>query len=88
MMCLEEAKIMLVGGMESMSTIPFLLKGTRWEGFRMGDKVLQDGWSDSVDPVVGYGMGITAENLVEKYGISREEMDVFAVVPPDAAAGL
>jgi acetyl-CoA C-acetyltransferase len=79
MMCLEETEIMLVGGMESMSTIPYLLKGARWEGFRMGDKVLQDGWGDSVDPVVGFGMGITAENLVEKYGIGREEMDVFAV---------
>jgi len=86
MMCLEEAKIMLVGGMESMSTIPYLLKGTRWEGFRMGDKVLEDGWGDSVDPVVGYGMGITAENLVEKYGIGREEMDIFAVSSHQKAA--
>jgi len=86
MLCLEEAKIMLVGGMESMSTIPYLLKGTRWEGFRMGDKVLQDGWSDSVDPVVGYGMGMTAENLVEKYGIGREEMDAFALSSHQKAA--
>ncbi len=74
-----EAGIVLVGGMESMSTIPYLLKGARWEGFRMGDKTLQDGWSDSVDPIVGYGMGITAENLVAKYGIGREEMDLYAL---------
>jgi acetyl-CoA C-acetyltransferase len=86
MMCLEEAKIMLVGGMESMSTIPYLLKGTRWDGFRMGDKVLQDGWGDSVDPVVGYGMGITAENVAEKYGIGREEMDAFALSSHQKAA--
>lgn len=86
MLCLEEAKIMLVGGMESMSTIPYLLKGTRWEGFRMGDKVLQDGWGDSVDPVVGYGMGITAENVAEKYGIGREEMDEFALSSHQKAA--
>jgi acetyl-CoA C-acetyltransferase len=86
MLCLGDAKVMLVGGMESMSTIPYLLKGTRWEGFRMGDKVLQDGWGDSVDPVVGYGMGITAENLVEKYGIGREEMDVFAASSHEKAA--
>jgi acetyl-CoA C-acetyltransferase len=79
MMCLEEAEVMIVGGMESMSTIPYLLKGARWEGFRMGDKVLQDGWGDSVDPFVGYGMGMTAENLVEKYGIGREEMDTYAL---------
>ncbi len=86
MLCLGDAKLMLVGGMESMSTIPYLLKGTRWEGFRMGDKVLQDGWGDSVDPVVGYGMGITAENLVEKYGIGREEMDAFAASSHQKAA--
>ena len=86
MLCLEEAKIMLVGGMESMSTIPYLLKGVRWDGFRMGDKVLQDGWGDSVDPVVGFGMGITAENLVEKYEIKREEMDAFALLSHQRAA--
>lgn len=86
MMCLGDVRVVLAGGMESMSTIPYLLKGTRWEGFRMGDKVLQDGWGDSVDPVVGYGMGITAENLVEKYGISREEMDAFALSSHQKAA--
>jgi acetyl-CoA C-acetyltransferase len=79
MICLGDVRVVLAGGMESMSTIPYLLKGTRWEGFRMGDKVLQDGWGDSVDPVAGYGMGVTAENLVEKYGIPREEMDAFAL---------
>lgn len=76
---LGNAVIVLAGGMESMSTIPYLLKGVRWEGFRMGDKALQDGWSDSVDPIVGYGMGMTAENLVEKYRISRQEMDAYAL---------
>ena len=68
----------LVGGFDSMSTIPYLLKNVRFEGFKMGDKKLEDGWSDSVDPVIGQGMGGTAENLVEKYGISRVEMDEFA----------
>jgi acetyl-CoA C-acetyltransferase len=86
MICLEEAEIVVVGGMESMSTIPYLLKGSRWEGFRMGDKVLQDGWGDSIDPVVGYGMGMTAENLVDKYEISREEMDTFALGSQQKAA--
>jgi len=76
---LGNAVIVLAGGMESMSTIPYLLKGVRWEGFRMGDKTLQDGWSDSVDPIVGYGMGVTAENLVEKYKIGRQEMDAYAL---------
>lgn len=83
---LGKAAFVLAGGMESMSTIPYLLKGVRWEGFRMGDKTLQDGWSDSVDPVVGYGMGMTAENLVEKYRIDREEMDAYALSSHQKAA--
>lgn len=74
----DGANIVLCGGMESMSTIPYLLKNVRWEGFRMGDKVLMDGWSDSIDPIINMGMGQTAENLVEKYGLKREEMDQFA----------
>lgn len=75
----DGAKIVLCGGMESMSTIPYLLKNVRWEGFKMGDKVLMDGWGDSVDPIINMGMGQTAENLVEKYGLIREELDSFAV---------
>jgi len=75
---LQEAEIVLVGGMDSMSTIPYLLKGVRWEGFRMGPKTLEDGWSDSIDPLCGCGMGETAENLVGKYGITRKEQDEFA----------
>lgn len=75
----DGSNIVLCGGMESMSTIPYLLKNVRWEGFRMGDKVLMDGWGDSIDPIVNMGMGMTAENLVEKYGLTREELDKFAV---------
>ncbi len=75
---LGDNEIVLVGGFDSMSTIPYLFKNARWQGFKMGDKKLEDGWSDSIDPVIGQGMGGTAENLVEKYGIPREEMDEFA----------
>jgi len=75
---LGDHEVVLVGGFDSMSTIPYLLKGARWDPFRFGDKTLEDGWSDSVDPVIGQGMGGTAENLTEKYGIPREEMDAFA----------
>lgn len=74
-----EVKFIVAGGMESMSTMPYLLKGARWEGFKSGDKVLQDSWSDTLDPLCGYGMGVTAENLVDKYGISRKEQDEFAL---------
>ncbi len=76
---LGESEIVLAGGFDSMSTIPYLIKGARWEGFKMGNKVLEDGWSDSIDPLIGQGMGGTAENLYDKYKISREEQDEFAV---------
>ncbi len=74
-----DVEVVLAGGFESMSTIPYLLKGTRWEGFKMGNKTLEDGWSDSIDPLIGQGMGETAENLYDKYKISRESQDSFAV---------
>jgi acetyl-CoA C-acetyltransferase len=72
--------------MDSMSTIPYLLKDCRWEGFKMGDRTLLDGWSDSIDPLCQMGMGATAENLVEKHKISREEQDQFAVASHQKAA--
>jgi acetyl-CoA C-acetyltransferase len=76
---LGDSQIVLIGGFDSMSTIPYLLKNARWEGFKMGNRELEDGWSDSIDPLIGQGMGGTAENLVEKYGITRETQDEFAV---------
>ena len=69
-----------------MSTIPYLLKDCRWDGFKMGDRTLLDGWADSIDPLCGVGMGATAENLVDKYKISREEQDQFAVESHHKAA--
>jgi len=76
---LGEAEVVMTGGFDSMSSIPYLLKGVRWDGFKMGNKTLEDGWSDSVDPLIGQGMGETAENLYDKYKISREEQDQFAI---------
>ena len=75
---LGDSEIVLIGGFDSMSTIPYLLKNARWSGFKMGDKKLEDGWSDSIDPLIGQGMGATAENLVDKYKIPREDQDQFA----------
>jgi len=83
---LGDSEIVLIGGFDSMSTIPYLLKGARWQGFKMGDKTLQDGWSDSIDPLIGQGMGQTAENLVDKYGITRQEQDAFALSSHQKAA--
>lgn len=76
---LGETSMAAVVGMESMSTIPFFIKDIRWKGVRFGDFKVEDGWGDSVDPVCGYGMGITAENLAVKYGILRKELDEFAL---------
>lgn len=76
---LGEAEIVVTGGFDNMSSIPYLLKGARWEGFKMGNKIIEDGWSDSIDPLIGQGMGETAENLYDKYKIPREEQDEFAV---------
>jgi len=76
---LGDAEIVVTGGFDSMSSIPYLLKNCRWDGFKMGNKVIEDGWSDSVDPLIGQGMGETAENLFDKYQIPRSEQDEFAV---------
>jgi len=74
-----ERDTVMIAGMESMSTIPYLLMNGRWDGFRMGNQVLLDGWNDTRDVVCDLMMGQTAENLVEKYNISREEQDEFAM---------
>jgi acetyl-CoA C-acetyltransferase len=74
-----EAEIVVAGGMENMSQAPYLLKGGR-NGFKMGDQkildsMIQDGlWCAEND----YHMGITAENLTEKYEINRIEQDEFS----------
>jgi len=83
---LGDARFIMVGGMESMSTMPYLIKDCRWTGFRMGNKELLDGWADSTDPLIGQGMGHTAENLYDKYGISREEQDRFAADSQEKAS--
>ncbi len=83
---LGESNAVLVVGMESMSTIPFLIHGIRWNGIRFGDHVISDGWGDATDPVCGFAMGVTAENVAEKYGIPREKMDQYALRSHQKAA--
>lgn len=83
---LGDCEIVVAGGMESMSTMPYLLKGVRWEGFKLGNRVLEDAWSDTIDPLCNMGMGQTAENLVERYKISREEQDRFSLESHQKAA--
>jgi acetyl-CoA C-acetyltransferase len=76
----------MIVGMESMSTIPYLLRTGRWNGFRMGGQVLQDGWNDIRDMICDMLMGQTAEKLAEKYKLTREEQDEFALSSHQKAA--
>ena len=74
-----DAEVVVAGGMENMSQAPYLLKGGR-NGFKMGDQkildsMIQDGlWCAENN----YHMGVTAENLAEKYEITRDEQDEFS----------
>ena len=69
----------IAGGAESMSNGPYYSSQARW-GARLGDVSLTDGVvAVLTDPMLKLHMGMTAENLAEKYGISRQEQDAFAV---------
>ena len=70
--------VFLTGGVESMSTVPYTIDSLRW-GARMNNVVVRDMLWDGVTAIgVGPAMGITAENLAEKYNISRESQDELA----------
>ena len=72
-------EVVLAGGTESMSNAPYLIQDARW-GAKMGDKklvddMMRDGLTDAFE---GYPMGMTAENIVEIYGLTRQEQDELA----------
>ncbi|RMF36658.1 MAG: thiolase family protein [Chloroflexi bacterium] len=74
-----DGELFLVGGTESMSNIPYIIKKARW-GLKLRHAELTDAlWEGLTDPIAGQIMGRTAENLVERYKISREEQDEYAV---------
>lgn len=77
---LGRAGVVLAGGTESMSRVPYFAEGARW-GMRMGNQQLVDGmYRDGFnDPLSGLVMGETAENLAQKYEIARDEQDEFAL---------
>jgi acetyl-CoA C-acetyltransferase len=77
---LGRADIVLAGGTESMSRVPYFAEGARW-GMRMGNSDLVDGmYRDGFnDPLSGLLMGETAENLARQYEISRAEQDEYAL---------
>ena len=73
-----ESDAIVAGGGESMSNVPYSIKGARW-GLRMRHQELSDGvWDGLSDQYTGLVMGLTAENVAEEYGISRKEQDEFA----------
>ena len=79
--------LILCGGTESMSNAPFLLKGARW-GYRMGhadvvDSMLVEGLTCAIE---GCHMGMTAEEVARRYGITREQQDAFAAESQRRAA--
>ena len=77
---LSRADIVLAGGTESMSRVPYFAEGARW-GMTMGNTELVDGmYRDGFnDPLSGLVMGQTAENLARQYEISRDEQDEYAL---------
>ena len=82
-----DAEVVVAGGLESMSRAPFLLPGARW-GERLGhgkvlDHMIHEGLTDAFHDI---HMGITAENLAERYDIGREEQDAFAAESQARAA--
>jgi len=81
-----DARIVIAGGQENMSLSPHLLPGSR-DGFRMGDAKLVDSMIiDGLWDVYNqYHMGVTAENVAKKYGISREDQDAFAAASQQKA---
>jgi acetyl-CoA C-acetyltransferase len=84
---LGEADIMVAGGMESMSQAPFALRGAR-AGLKPGNAALVDTMiSDGLwDAFNDYHMGITAENLAQRHGITREQQDAYALQSQQRAA--
>ena len=76
-----DAEVIVAGGTENMSLSPYVVNSARW-GARMGDTAMVDTmvYDGLTDAFSGVHMGITAENIAEKYGFTREQQDAFAVV--------
>ena len=73
------ADIVVAGGAENISQLPYYVKDARW-GARMGHKVFEDGVIDILTwPLGPYHNGVTAENVAREYHVSREEQDAFAL---------
>lgn len=83
---LGEGEVALAGGVESMSLSPYALRGSRF-GAKLGTPQIDDMlWAALTDEYIGGGMGVTAENLAEKYSISRADQDEYAYLSHQRAA--
>ena len=75
-----ESEVVVAGGADSMSRVPYLMKGVRFEGPRMGDYSVTDGLTLGLTcPIYDYHMGVTAENVATRFEVSREAQDEMAV---------
>ena len=70
---LGETEVAIVGGAESMSNIPHILRGARWKGYRLANITIEDGFLYLSDNYCHLTPGLTAERTCEKYGFTREE---------------
>ena len=77
-----EVDIAVAGGTENMTQAPFMLdRSVRFDGLRMGDSTLRDGLVEGLGcPVNRYHMGVTAENVAERFDVSRESQDELALI--------
>ena len=77
-----EVDIAVAGGTENMTQAPFMLdRSVRFDGLRMGDSTLRDGLIEGLGcPVNRYHMGMTAENVAERFEVSRESQDELALI--------
>ena len=74
-----ESEVVVAGGADSMSRAPYLMRGVRFEGPRMGDYAVTDGLTMGLScPIYDYHMGVTAENVAERFEVSREAQDELA----------
>ncbi|TAK36576.1 MAG: thiolase family protein [Chloroflexota bacterium] len=81
-----DAEVVVVGGMDSMSNIPHVLKGTRWQGTGYGNLTVMDGWYD-VGDIPDLDAGIhPSEFIAKRYGLTRRDLDEFALDSHQKAA--
>jgi len=81
-----DSQVVVAGGVECMSSVPYYNDDLRW-GRRMRNSVMKDGLTDILtDPYNGLIMGMTAENIAERYDVSREDQDEYALMSQQRAA--